>query len=158
MKTTARLLSWRRKYARPIGQFLSGSLALTVLQAQAVTCEFTKLFHENVTIPVVGPGMSTVGEDVPIGKVLYTSRFWSKGYSTGYACTITNMEQPMMNTYNKVEVIATPSGAPIRSGDKDIFPTNVPVLALFFTFLARFIITRHFQEFGKERWKLVGER
>ncbi|MFQ0830778.1 fimbrial protein [Serratia fonticola] len=126
MKTTTRLLSGLRKYVRPIGRFLSGSLALAALQAQAVTCENTELFHENVTIPVIGPGMSTVGEDVPIGKVLYKSRFWSKGYSTGYACTITNMEQPMMNTYNKVEVIATPSGAPIRSGDKDIFPTNVP--------------------------------
>lgn len=132
MKTTARLLSGLRKYARPIGQFLSGSLALAALQAQAVTCEFTNLFHENVTIPVVGPGMSTVGEDVPVGKVLYASRFMSKGYSTSYACTVTDMEQPMMNAYNRVDVIATPSGAPTRSGDKDIFPTNVPGIGAIF--------------------------
>lgn len=132
MKTTARLLSRLTEYARPIGQFLSGSLVLAALQAQAVTCEFTKLFHENVTIPVVGPGMSTVGEDVPVGKVLYASRFMSKGYSTGYACTVTDMEQSMMNAYNRVEVIATPSGAPTRSGGKDIFPTNVPGIGAIF--------------------------
>ena len=132
MKTTTRLLSGLRKYARPIGQLLSGSLALAALQAQAVTCEFTKLFNENLTFPVVGPGMSTVGEDIPVGKVLYTSRFWSKGYSTSYECSITNAERPMMNTYNKVEVIATPSGVPTRSGDKDIFPTNVPGIGAIF--------------------------
>ncbi|MFV8867843.1 fimbrial protein [Serratia fonticola] len=134
MKTTARLLSWRRKYARPIGHFLSGSLALTVLQAQAVTCEFTKLFHENVTIPVVGPGMSTVGENAPIGKVLYAGQLWGKGYSTIYRCTITTPEpeKAVMHTYNKVEVIATPSGVPTRSGDKDIFPTNVPGIGAIF--------------------------
>lgn len=135
MKTTGRLLSGLRKYARPIGRFLSGSLALLALlalQAQAVTCEFTKLFHENVTIPVVGPGMSTVGEDAPIGKVLYASQFMTKGYSTSYDCTITNSEKAVMHTYNKVEVIATPSGAPTRSGDKDIFPTNVPGIGAIF--------------------------
>lgn len=132
MKTTTRLLSGLRKYARPIGQFLSGFLALVALQAQAVTCEFTKLFNENLTFPVVGPGMSTVGEDVPIGKVLYTSEFMSKGYSTGYACSITTIETAMMNTYNRVDVIATPSGAPTRSGDKDIFPTNVPGIGAIF--------------------------
>ncbi|WP_025123637.1 fimbrial protein [Serratia sp. H1w] len=132
MKTTTRLLSGLRKYARPISQFLNGSLALAVLQTQAVTCEFTNLFNENLTFPVVGPGMSTVGEDVPVGKVLYASRFWSKGYSTSYECSITNAERLMMNTYNKVEVIATPSGVPARSGDKDIFPTNVPGIGAIF--------------------------
>lgn len=132
MKTTGRLLSGLRKYARPIGQFLSGSLALAALQAQAVTCGFTELFNENVTIPVIGPGMSTVGEDAPIGKVLYVGRLWSKGYSTTYGCTITTSEKAVMHTYNKVEVIATPSGAPIRSGDKDIFPTNVPGIGAIF--------------------------
>lgn len=161
MKTTARLLSGLRKYARPIGRFLSGSLALVALvalQAQAVTCEFTKLFHENVTIPVVGPGMSTVGEDAPIGKVLYASQFMTKGYSTSYDCTITNSEKAVMHTYNKVEVIATPSGAPTRSGDKDIFPTNVPGIGAIFTFPVRLFGTRYSQVFGKVHQILVGER
>ncbi|MBC3229311.1 fimbrial protein [Serratia fonticola] len=34
--------------------------------------------------------------------------------------------------YNKVKVIATPSGAPTRSGNKDIFPTNVPGIGAIF--------------------------
>jgi len=158
MKTTAHLLSGLREYARPIGQFLSGSLVLAALQAQAVTCEFANLFNENLTFPVVGPGISTVGEDVPVGKVLYASRFMSKGYSTGYACTVTDMEQPMMNAFNRVEVIATPSGAPTRSGGKDIFPTNVPGIGAIFYISGSLYKNAAFLGFGKERLKLVGER
>lgn len=134
MKTTAHLLSGLRKYARPICRFLSGFLALAALQVQAVTCEFTKLFNENVTIPVVGPGMSTVGEDVAIGKVIYAGRLLNLSHTSGYSCSITveSEGRATMNIYNRQETIATPSGAPTRSGDKDIFPTNVPGVGAIF--------------------------
>ncbi|VFS59526.1 Type-1A pilin [Leminorella grimontii] len=127
MKMTA-----RRTYTGPLCRLLSGALALVALQAQAVNCEFTSLFTENLTIPVIGPGLSTVGEDAPIGKVIYSAQFMGTSRNTSYECTITvedleaGQGQQLMNVYNKIETIATPSGAPTQSGDKSVYPTNVP--------------------------------
>ncbi len=137
MKITAWLLLASRKYTRLSSYVLSGALALVTLQAQAVTCEFTSLFTENLTIPVIGPGMSTVGEDIPVGKVIYTAQFMGSSRVTSYACTVTTEDVSAgqyynMNIYNRIDVIATPSGAPTLSGDKAIFPTNVPGIGAIF--------------------------
>jgi len=78
MKITLRLFSLSTHWRRTLCRLACGALALTALQAQAYTCGFNTLFYDNISIPVIGPGMSTVGEDVPVGQVLYTGRFFSQ--------------------------------------------------------------------------------
>lgn len=100
--------------------------SLMTFSVQAIECEFTKLFNENVAIPVIGPGLSTIGEDVPIGKVLYRQDY-RIGKTTSIGCTVNDDEDigKIMRLFTKAEVISTPSGIATRMGDKDIFPTNV---------------------------------
>lgn len=108
--------------------------------ARAVTCGFTELFFENFSTPVVGTGIASVGEDVPVGKVLYKQRYQGKGRSTSYACTFTDEDieaglASPMNTYTKYEVISTPSGPATRVGGQDVFPTNIPGIGVVITLL-----------------------
>lgn len=99
--------------------------------ARAATCGFTELFYDNFSTPVVGPAISTVGEDVPVGKVLYKHEYRGKIRATAYECTFTvedieaGFSSPM-NTYTKYEVMSTPSGPAVRTGGQDVFPTNIP--------------------------------
>ncbi len=108
--------------------------------AQAATCRFTELFYENFSTPVVGPGIATVGEDVPVGKVLYKHSYQATTRATAYECAFTvedleaGFESPM-NTYTKYEVISTPSGPARRVGDQDVFPTNVPGIGAVITLM-----------------------
>jgi len=138
MKITMRLMSRLQLSLRTLGRMACGALAFTALQAQAYTCGFTEIFNENLTIPVVGPGLSTIGEDIPIGQIIYTARFMGTMRATSYYCDITVEDieageaEQMMNTYNIIDTIATPSGAPTISGEKAIFPTNVPGIGAIF--------------------------
>lgn len=114
-------------------------LALPFTKAMAVDCGFTDVFTENISIPVIGSGLSTVGEDVPVGKVIYKSNYLLKSRYTAFFCSMTNADieelekNPVMNTYSRIDVTSTPSGTAIRSGDKDIFPTNIPGIGVVFT-------------------------
>lgn len=108
--------------------------------ARAATCGFTELFYDNFSTPVVGTGIATVGEDVPVGKVLYNHNYQGSGNKTAYACTFTEEDieagfTSPMNTYTKYEVISTPSGPATRMGDRDVFPTNVPGIGAVITLL-----------------------
>lgn len=108
--------------------------------ARAATCGFTELFYEDFSTPILGPAISTVGEDVPVGKVLYKSRYQANTRVTAYACTFTvedleaGFKSPM-NTYTKYEVISTPSGPATRAGGRDVFPTNVPGIGAVITLM-----------------------
>lgn len=108
----------------------------------AIECGYTEVFTKNESRALVGLNISTVGEDVPVGKILYTSKQVLGGISSsGYYCGIKDVNdipgpndpEPYMDVYNIVEVVSTPSGAPNRTGGKDIFPTNVPGIGVTFT-------------------------
>ncbi len=108
--------------------------------ARAATCEFTKIFFENFSTPVVGAGMATIGEDVPVGKVLYKQRYMGISRTSGYVCTVTDEDVQAgftspMNTYTKYEVISTPSGPATRVGEQDVFPTNIPGIGAVITLM-----------------------
>ena len=141
MKLTLRFFSLITHSRRAISRLACGVLALTALQAQAYNCGFDTLFYENVTIPVIGPGMSTVGEDVPVGQVLYTGRFLGTTRMTSYSCGLTTedleagIDRLTVQVYNKVDTVTTPSGAPTISGNSAIYPTNVPGIGAIFTII-----------------------
>ncbi|HBM3279819.1 TPA: type 1 fimbrial protein [Klebsiella oxytoca] len=103
----------------------------------AIECGFTKAYSENVTIPVVGSGMATAGEDVPVGKVLYRQDYWNNTLDTNYQCKVTEQDMDeglyhSMNTYTRTEVISTPSGVATSINGKDVFPTNVKGIGVVF--------------------------
>ncbi|MDK6932428.1 fimbrial protein [Klebsiella aerogenes] len=109
--------------------------------SRAVECGFSKTFTDNISIPVVGSGISTAGEDIPIGKVLYSQTYTVAPYrETKFSCTIKDTEienGPIsMNVYTRIEVVSTPSGPALKSGGKDIFPTNIPGIGVIFTILS----------------------
>ncbi|HBV8970904.1 TPA: fimbrial protein [Klebsiella oxytoca] len=112
----------------------AGLLALTVslfsAQAQALKCGFGKIFTETVSIPVIGPGIATAGEDAPVGQILYRQSFNASSRVTNFSCTVEESDESgapyAMNVYTITEVASTPSGPPLRTGTDDIFPTNIP--------------------------------
>lgn len=138
MKVLLTVVRFFKTQFRPVKYLGLGLACIFTSQAQALHCEFTDLFTENVSIPVVGIGISTVGEDVPVGKVLYSQDYTTISKYTNYACTVTIADMSngpyMMNTYATAEVISTPSGPANRVNGKDVFPTNVPGIgAIFYT-------------------------
>ncbi|EOG5456850.1 fimbrial protein [Cronobacter turicensis] len=97
-------------------------------KAYAITCGFSEKFHDTVTLPVVGPGLATAGEDIPVGKVLYQQTYFL-GKGTKYSCTTSDEDYGknyLVNIFYRTDATSTPSGAPSRAGDTDTFPTNVP--------------------------------
>lgn len=115
-------------------------LVLPFTKAMAVECGFTDVFTENISLPVIGSGLSTVGEDVPVGKVIYKSIHKYDIRATGYFCTVTvedlqaGVTPINMNTYTIIEAASTPSGPATNSGGVDIFPTNIPGVGVKFNF------------------------
>ena len=111
-----------------------GLACLFTSQAQALNCEFSPLFTDNVSIPVVGTGISTVGEDIPVGKVLYSSFYHSSLRTTRFSCTVEYDDEGIytMHSYVRVDAVSTPSGPAVRSDNKDIFPTNVAGIGAIF--------------------------
>lgn len=134
MKITMCLLSRLAFSLQTWGRMACGALVITALHAEAYTCGFEgDIFHENLIIPVVGPGLSTIGEDVPVGQIIYTGRYLASNRGTAYYCKIEAGEGTyMMHTYSKIDIIATPSGVPTLSDEKNIFPTNVPGIGAIF--------------------------
>ena len=139
MKIPMRLMSRLRLSLRTLGHMACSILALTALEAQAYTCGFDNIFTDNMTIPVIGSGLSTIGEDVPVGQIIYTARFNANLRTTNYYCTVTAEEvaaghEPVTaRYYSKIDTVTTPSGAPTISGDTAIYPTNVPGIGAIFS-------------------------
>lgn len=104
-------------------------LGFLAAQVQAVDCRFEHMDSNEFSIPVIGPGLSTAGEDTPVGKVLYTWRYVvpiQNQFKTNIlTCSADLSERYNFNIGYDLKVIATPSGAATSSGGKDIFPTNV---------------------------------
>ncbi|WP_336185804.1 fimbrial protein [Klebsiella grimontii] len=119
------------------GGLLALAAGLFSVQARALECGFTNIFTENISIPVVGLGIATAGEDIPVGKILYTANHNVTPRLTEYYCTAKTAQEiqdnPTMNAYNTVSVVSTPSGAAVSSGNEDVFPTNVPGIGVSFT-------------------------
>lgn len=112
------------------GGLLALAAGLFSVQAQALECGFDKIFTETVSIPVIGPGIATAGEDVPVGQILYRQTFNASPRTTKWSCTVEESDVSgapyAMNVYTRTEVASTPSGPPSRTGTDDIFPTNIP--------------------------------
>ncbi|MEX2976183.1 fimbrial protein [Serratia fonticola] len=99
--------------------------------AQATNCELTNKYSWNLNenIPFAGSGLSTVGEDLSIGETIYSSTHSkSKGMYVYYECDDTDTAI----VYSRIDAISTPYGAPIVSGGKAIYPTNVPGIGVTF--------------------------
>lgn len=103
-------------------------------QVRALHCEFTDIFTDNITIPVIGSGISTAGEDTPVGTVLYSQTFTQPVVKTFYECSVDTTDEPhyMMNVYTRTEVASTPSGPAKRDSGNDIFPTNISGIGAIF--------------------------
>lgn len=130
---------WQKMYIKRPGLLPSalGLMAFFALPSvQAVTCEFTKVYTESVTNPVIGSGMATAGEDAPVGKILYRQEiFRNDTLDTKYVCNVTAQDVPSggtMHAYTRTEVISSPSGAATTVNGKDVFPTNVPGIGVIF--------------------------
>ncbi|MDM4401308.1 hypothetical protein [Klebsiella oxytoca] len=136
MKVLLTVVRFFKTQFRPVKYLSLGLACIFTSQAQALHCEFTKLYTDNISIPVVGLGISTAGEDVPVGKILYRQDYRSASRTTSFACTVELEDIASapytMNTYTKTEVISTPSGPAVKSGGKDIFPTNVSGIGAIF--------------------------
>lgn len=120
------------------GGLLALAAGLFSVQAQALECGFDQIFTETVSIPVIGPGIATAGEDVPVGKVLYRQAFNASPRSTSFSCTVNTSDVSgpySMNTYTITEVTSTPSGPPLRNGIDDVFPTNIPGIGVVITII-----------------------
>ena len=120
MKVLLTVVRFFKTQFRPVKYLSLGLACIFTSQAQALHCEFTKLYTDNISIPVVGLGISTAGEDVPVGKILYRQDYRSASRTTSFACTVELEDIASapytMNTYTKTEVISTPSGPAVKSG------------------------------------------
>lgn len=124
-----------------VKRLLFGVLALSGLfsgAAQATPCELTSEygFNKQDVIPVLGTGISTVGEDLPVGSVIYKSTdniFPGLNKALKYRCPDKEIEEDIF-IYRRLEVIAQPSGTPTISGGQAIYPTNIPGVGVVFTF------------------------
>ncbi|HBC5610394.1 TPA: type 1 fimbrial protein [Klebsiella oxytoca] len=136
MKVLLTVVRFFKTHFRPVKYLSLGLACIFTSQAQALHCEFTELYTDNISIPVVGLGISTAGEDVPVGKILYRQDYRSASRTTSFACTVELEDIASgpytMNAYTKTEVISAPSGPAVRSGGKDIFPTNVSGIGAIF--------------------------
>ncbi|QPF30580.1 type 1 fimbrial protein (plasmid) [Klebsiella sp. BDA134-6] len=81
-------------------------------------------------VPVLGNGLSTVGEDLPIGGIIYSSSiFKSRGQYIQYTCN----EFVTAMIYRNLEVVTMPLGPPVISGGEAIYPTNVTGVGVSFS-------------------------
>lgn len=105
--------------------------------ADMSTCTLTSGygFNSQDVIPVLGTGLSTVGEDLPVGSVIYTSNNnVTYGLNNALKYTCPDLEEIIrITTYRKLEVINQPVGAPVTSGNDAIYPTNVPGIGVKFS-------------------------
>lgn len=136
MKPTVRLKNSLKEFKKYLMHILCSVLMLASFQTQAYKCDYSPFFHDNLTIPVIGSGMSTVGEDVPVGQVLYSTTFLRAVREISRTCQEEPNDDmatlPKVNLYSMVEAISMPAGTPITQNDKSIFPTNVPGVGVSF--------------------------
>lgn len=106
------------------GYFFSGV-------AHSISCAFTSehgwSLVENYS--VLGNGLSTPGEDLPVGATIYSNSIFNpKGQYVQFTCS----EYTPALIYRDLEVATMPSGPPIISGGEAIYPTNVPGVGVAF--------------------------
>ncbi|GKX54331.1 hypothetical protein SOASR030_04430 [Leminorella grimontii] len=119
------------KYANQLGCLLFSSLALAAFQSQAATCKpYVPTYYEDFSMPIIGPDISTIGEDITVGSAIYSGSYnftVDNNKRIGWNCKVEAADVPTTyETYIKADVIAMPSGGPTFFGDKAVYPTNVP--------------------------------
>ncbi|WP_336185682.1 fimbrial protein [Klebsiella grimontii] len=125
---------------RGVNRMIFAVLALNSLfsvTAQAVSCEFSSQygFNNQNVITVIGTGLSTVGEDLPVGSVIYkVSDNVTHGLNNALKYECPGMEgEEKVFVYRDLKIISQPNGAPEISGGKAIYPTNVPGVGVVLT-------------------------
>lgn len=104
-------------------------LIFVAFQTQAITCVpfVTNLQNNNVTIQLIGPTISTVGEDVAVGSIIYAQSYTPNQTNLGYNCTRTAADLPYtVPVFRKGKTLTTPMGGPTYIGTTSVYPTNVP--------------------------------
>lgn len=116
-------------------------------------CGFTNTmgWGLSTSLPVIGNGLSTVGEDLPVGATIYSNALFGSGIGGGnsvnaiYECQndIVNIESGAgastekgksvnVTFFRRIDAVSLPSGAPVISGGKAIYPTNIPGIGVTF--------------------------
>ncbi|WP_140920285.1 fimbrial protein [Limnobaculum xujianqingii] len=121
----------KRKIGLP-GQVVLGLLALVAVEAKAATCApYDPAYYRDISVPVVGPGIASVGEEVAVGSIIYYGSYQIEYMNMGWRCTWAYGEAPVtIEAFTKVNVISQPSGAPVLLGGKTVFPTNIPGIGM----------------------------
>jgi hypothetical protein len=122
---------------------LAALAGLLAAQVQAVECSFEHMDNSAISVPVVGPGLSTAGEDAPVGKVLYKGSYSAAYLDNHFTCAAELGDSYTFNVGYDIKVISTPSGAATTSGGKDVFPTNVEGIGDCFLYLHGTIFCNH---------------
>lgn len=106
---------------------------LPLFKAHAVvTCGPYEEYNQNVVIPIIGNGIITAGEELPVGTVLYTQTYVPVAGYTGYRCNYASTDLPVtVKPYKRREALTMPLGGPTLSGNQSIFPTNVPGIGVY---------------------------
>lgn len=104
-------------------------LIFGAFQTQAITCVpyDAALKNNDVTIQLIGPTISTVGEDVAVGTIIYAQSYTPNQTNLGYTCTRTAADLPYtVQVLRKGKTLTTPMGGPTYIGTTAVYPTNVP--------------------------------
>ncbi|HBM3280024.1 TPA: type 1 fimbrial protein [Klebsiella oxytoca] len=119
--------------------------------AQAISCEFTSQYGWDLTenIPVLGNGLSTAGEDLPIGSIIYSNNIYNpKGQYVSYTCD----ESTNALIYRRVETLASPSGPPVISGGVAVYPTNIAGIGVTFDIFSLNNSTSTFPDYWEDEF------
>lgn len=85
---------------------------LPLFKAHAVvTCGPYEEYNQNVVIPIIGNGIITAGEELPVGTVLYTQTYVPVAGYTGYRCNYASTDLPVtVKPYKRREALTMPLG------------------------------------------------
>ncbi|SFD28586.1 fimbrial protein [Pragia fontium] len=132
MKPINILLLPYRYYQSVLASLILSFLTLSAFDAHAAACEsWDSSYSRNIAVPIIGPGVITAGEDLPIGSILYAQTYTPKIDTIGYKCSWSRRELPItIQPYLQGQTLISPSGPPTESGNKSVFPTNIPGVGL----------------------------
>ena len=139
MKLAANLVSRSKGYIGLLGRLMLGALALVTFETQAaITCGMKDpTYYRDINIPIMGPGIATVGEDLAIGLSNHVhAQTYTLTSDSGYEWKCNrdwNDPATTVQGFYRVQAISMPYGPPVLIGSTSVFPTNVPGIGMTFT-------------------------
>lgn len=95
----------------------------------AIKCKsYDPASKRDITVTLIGATSSTVGEDIPIGEVIYTMAYTVAAGQIGITCTGTAADTGVtfIQYVKRGKATVTPMGAPTVINGRSVYPTNVP--------------------------------